>query len=54
MRATESLSLLPCGLHVDGEGRVQKVDRHEMLINPGIPIPREVVKLTGITDGASG
>lgn len=39
-------------LHLDGEGRVQKVDRHEMLINPGIPIPREVVKLTGITDEA--
>ena len=39
-------------LHLDSEGRVEKVDRHEMLINPGIPIPREVVKLTGITDEA--
>jgi DNA polymerase III epsilon subunit family exonuclease len=37
-------------MHVDEEGRVERVERHEMLINPGIPIPREVVKLTGITD----
>ena len=39
-------------LDVDGEGKVTHVERHEMLINPGIPIPREVVKLTGITDEA--
>jgi len=39
-------------LHMDDEGRVTSVERHEMLINPGIPIPREVVKLTGITDEA--
>jgi DNA polymerase III epsilon subunit family exonuclease len=37
-------------MHVDEDGRVERVERHEMLINPGIPIPREVIKLTGITD----
>jgi len=39
-------------MHLDDEGRVGQIERHEMLINPGIPIPREVVKLTGITDEA--
>ena len=39
-------------LELNAEGKVVNVERHEMLINPGIPIPREVVKLTGITDEA--
>ena len=35
---------------LDASGDIQSVTRNEMMFQPGIPIPREVVKLTGITD----
>ncbi len=35
---------------LDETGRIENVTRREKLFNPGIPIPREVVKLTGICD----
>lgn len=37
-------------LFVDGELRVARAQRHDFLINPGIPIPRESSKVSGITD----
>ncbi len=37
-------------LTVDADLRVQQVRRHDFLINPGIPIPRESTKVNGITD----
>ncbi len=36
--------------HLDESGAILGTKSHEMFFNPGIPIPREVVKLTGITD----
>ena len=35
---------------LDETGQIENVHRREKLFNPGIPIPREVVKLTGIAD----
>lgn len=37
-------------LRCDSAGRVVEVHPHNFLVNPGIPIPRTVQKLTGITD----
>ncbi len=37
-------------LQIDSEFRVSGVKAHDWLINPGIPIPREVTRVTGITD----
>lgn len=37
-------------LHVGRDGRVAKVEKHDFLFNPGIPIPPKVVQLTGIDD----
>ncbi|MAY81390.1 MAG: hypothetical protein CL930_11475 [Deltaproteobacteria bacterium] len=37
-------------IKMDAEYRVTGVKAHDWLFNPGIPIPREVVKVTGITD----
>jgi len=37
-------------LHLDQAGRVTKRKDDSFLINPGMPIPPEVSKLTGITD----
>ena len=35
---------------LDQSGSVIDTKKHEMFVNPGIPIPSEVVKLTGIDD----
>ena len=37
-------------LQIDSEFRVSGVKAHDWLINPGMPIPREVTRVTGITD----
>jgi len=37
-------------LQVDTDLRVTKATRHDFFINPGIPIPRESSKISGITD----
>ena len=37
-------------LRVNAEGTVQRVIPHQFLFNPGIPIPRKVVEITGIDD----
>jgi len=37
-------------LQIDAEFRVSGVKAHDWLINPGIPIPREVTRVTGIND----
>ena len=37
-------------LQFDAEFRVSGVKAHDWLINPGIPIPREVTRVTGIND----
>ncbi|MCB9795488.1 MAG: 3'-5' exonuclease [Alphaproteobacteria bacterium] len=37
-------------IRVGRDGKVSRVIPHEMLFNPGIPIPQKVVQITGITD----
>lgn len=37
-------------LRVAGDGEFEELDRMNILINPGMPIPEEVQQLTGITD----
>lgn len=37
-------------IQVGPDHRVRDVQRHDFLINPGIPIPRESSKISGITD----
>ena len=37
-------------LWVDDEGRVRDRADHQWMINPGVPIPREITQVTGIRD----
>lgn len=37
-------------MHLDAAGGVDRVVPHQLLFNPGIPIPRKVVEITGIDD----
>lgn len=37
-------------LRVDDEGRVASAEPHVHLVDPGIPIPRKVTELTGLSD----
>jgi DNA polymerase-3 subunit epsilon len=37
-------------LHVDSDFQVTGTDSHSFLFNPGIPIPRESTRITGISD----
>ncbi len=36
--------------HIDALGNVVDEERHAWLVNPGIPIPKKVTRLTGISD----
>jgi DNA polymerase III epsilon subunit family exonuclease len=37
-------------IHVGADGQVTGVTAHDIMINPGIPIPREASRVSGITD----
>lgn len=37
--------------HLAPDGSVESQEEHSWLINPGIPIPRKVTEITGISDG---
>lgn len=37
-------------IHVDPDLKVHGATRHDFLINPGMPIPRDASKISGITD----
>lgn len=36
--------------HLDEDAGVEREERHSWLVNPGMPIPRKVQQITGITD----
>ena len=37
-------------LKLDGDGQIVHREDHSFLVNPGIPIPRKVTEITGISD----